>query len=211
MQRPAQPSKAIRHRWRGRDPWRGRPIGLRRLALRRRTIEVQFYAFDMLAGDGDDLRSLPLSLRKTNLARLLAAAAMASSSRHSSMVRSGRTCSETPARWTGGNGLEAPGSPIPSRPVTVLGEGQEPGQPGNDEGEGNRMGGHGEKITFAEMRSTGNTSIIVYCSDFRCSHHAVISAEQWPDEVRLSDIEPHFVCSVCGTKGAEIRPARPAK
>ena len=30
------------------------------------------YAFDILALDGDDLRSLPLSLRKTNLARLLA-------------------------------------------------------------------------------------------------------------------------------------------
>lgn len=34
--------------------------------------EVQFYAFDMLAGSGDDLRKLPLSLRKTNLAALLA-------------------------------------------------------------------------------------------------------------------------------------------
>jgi bifunctional non-homologous end joining protein LigD len=34
--------------------------------------EVQFYAFDMLAGEGDDMRSLPLSMRKTNLARLLA-------------------------------------------------------------------------------------------------------------------------------------------
>jgi bifunctional non-homologous end joining protein LigD len=34
--------------------------------------EVQLYAFDMLAGDGDDMRQLPLSLRKANLARLLA-------------------------------------------------------------------------------------------------------------------------------------------
>src|SRR5246127_5306370 len=34
--------------------------------------EVQLYAFDMLAGDGDDMRALPLSMRKTNLARLLA-------------------------------------------------------------------------------------------------------------------------------------------
>jgi len=33
---------------------------------------VQLYAFDCLALDGDDLRSLPLSMRKTNLARLLA-------------------------------------------------------------------------------------------------------------------------------------------
>jgi bifunctional non-homologous end joining protein LigD len=34
--------------------------------------EVQLYAFDMLAGDGDDMRSLPLSMRKANLDRLLA-------------------------------------------------------------------------------------------------------------------------------------------
>jgi bifunctional non-homologous end joining protein LigD len=33
--------------------------------------EVQLYAFDCLALDGEDLRKLPLSMRKTNLARLL--------------------------------------------------------------------------------------------------------------------------------------------
>jgi bifunctional non-homologous end joining protein LigD len=34
--------------------------------------KVQLYAFDILALDGEDLRSLPLSLRKANLTRLLA-------------------------------------------------------------------------------------------------------------------------------------------
>jgi bifunctional non-homologous end joining protein LigD len=34
--------------------------------------EVQFHAFDVLAEGGEDLRQLPLSMRKTNLARLLA-------------------------------------------------------------------------------------------------------------------------------------------
>jgi bifunctional non-homologous end joining protein LigD len=34
--------------------------------------EVQLYAFDILALDGQDLRELPLTMRKTNLARLLA-------------------------------------------------------------------------------------------------------------------------------------------
>jgi bifunctional non-homologous end joining protein LigD len=33
--------------------------------------EVQLYAFDIMALDGEDLRGLPLSMRKTNLARLL--------------------------------------------------------------------------------------------------------------------------------------------
>jgi bifunctional non-homologous end joining protein LigD len=42
------------------------------LHSRKHDDEVQLYAFDILALDGDDLRPLPLSLRKTNLARLLA-------------------------------------------------------------------------------------------------------------------------------------------
>ncbi|WP_439370880.1 hypothetical protein [Bradyrhizobium sp. DASA03120] len=33
--------------------------------------QVQLYAFDMLAGEGDDYRKLPLFLRKQNLAQLL--------------------------------------------------------------------------------------------------------------------------------------------
>ena len=42
------------------------------LHSRKHDAEVEFYAFDMLVSDGDDLRKLPLSMRKTNLARLLA-------------------------------------------------------------------------------------------------------------------------------------------
>src|SRR4029077_19114056 len=42
------------------------------LHSRRHDDEVQFYAFDILVSDGEDLRQLPLSMRKTNLARLLA-------------------------------------------------------------------------------------------------------------------------------------------
>ena len=42
------------------------------LHSRRFDAEVQLYAFDALMVDGDDLRQLPLSMRKTNLARLLA-------------------------------------------------------------------------------------------------------------------------------------------
>ena len=41
------------------------------LHSRQRDEEVQFYAFDVLALDGEDLRGLPLSMRKTNLAQLL--------------------------------------------------------------------------------------------------------------------------------------------
>jgi ATP-dependent DNA ligase len=42
------------------------------LHSRKHNHEVQPYAFDILALDSEDLRGLPLSIRKTNLARLLA-------------------------------------------------------------------------------------------------------------------------------------------
>ena len=42
------------------------------LHSRRHDHEVEFYAFDMLVSDGEDLRKLPLSMRKTNLHQLLA-------------------------------------------------------------------------------------------------------------------------------------------
>jgi ATP-dependent DNA ligase len=40
------------------------------LHFRQHDEEVQLYAFDLLALDGEDLRKLPLSMRKTNLAQL---------------------------------------------------------------------------------------------------------------------------------------------
>ncbi len=42
------------------------------LHSRKHDDQVMLYAFDILALEGDDLRKLPLHLRKTNLARLLA-------------------------------------------------------------------------------------------------------------------------------------------
>jgi hypothetical protein len=69
------------------------------LHSRNRDAEVQLYAFDCLAADGDDLRKLPLSLRKTNLARVLAGGSTASTWRRSSRARSGQTCSPPYAAW----------------------------------------------------------------------------------------------------------------
>ena len=63
------------------------------LHSRRHDDEVEFYAFDMLVSDGDDLRKLPLSMRKTNLARRVNGIHR----RHSSRARSARTCFATPA------------------------------------------------------------------------------------------------------------------
>jgi hypothetical protein len=62
------------------------------------------------------------------------------------------------------------------------------------------------KITFAEMRAAGVRGLLVYCSDYRCSHSIAISGDPWPDEARLSDFEPRFVCSACGKRGPDVRP-----
>ena len=48
--------------------------------------------------------------------------------------------------------------------------------------------------------------LLVDYADYRCSHSVAISADGWPDEVRLSDLEPSFACQVCGKIGADVRP-----
>jgi len=60
-----------------------------------------------------------------------------------------------------------------------------------------------QKITFGDMRDSGVRAVLIYCSDYRCSHWIELAADQWPDDVRLSDVEPRFVC---GRRGADVRP-----
>jgi hypothetical protein len=62
------------------------------------------------------------------------------------------------------------------------------------------------KITFGEMRSSGVRGVLVYCSDYRCSHSIEMMADGWSDDQRLSDIEPQFICMACGKRGADVRP-----
>jgi bifunctional non-homologous end joining protein LigD len=63
------------------------------LHSRKHDDEVRLYAFDVLALDGEDLRKLPLTLRKTNLARLSARRPDGIFIAHSSSARSGQTYS----------------------------------------------------------------------------------------------------------------------
>jgi hypothetical protein len=63
-----------------------------------------------------------------------------------------------------------------------------------------------QKITFGEMRASGASDVLIYCRDHRCSHHVETIADGWPDDVRLSDIEPSFTCTRCGKPGADVRP-----
>jgi hypothetical protein len=63
-----------------------------------------------------------------------------------------------------------------------------------------------QKITLGEMRASGVRGLLIYCSDFRCSHSTAISGDRWPDDVRLSDLEMRFTCQACGRRGADVRP-----
>ncbi len=67
------------------------------------------------------------------------------------------------------------------------------------------MNDYPTKIMFGEMRETGATRIIVFCKDYQCSHNVQLDAARWPDEMRLSDLEPRFTCTVCGGRGSIIR------
>jgi hypothetical protein len=53
-----------------------------------------------------------------------------------------------------------------------------------------------QKITFAELRESGVRGELMYCADYRCNHSIAVSADHWPDDVRLSDIEPRFLPSL---------------
>jgi len=56
------------------------------------------------------------------------------------------------------------------------------------------------------MREMGVCGLLVHCSDYHCGHSVALSADRWPDDVRLSDLELLFVCQACGTRPAELRP-----
>jgi hypothetical protein len=48
--------------------------------------------------------------------------------------------------------------------------------------------------------------ILIYCADHHYSHSVAISADQRDDDVRLSYLEPHFTCKLCGKVRADVRP-----
>lgn len=49
----------------------------------------------------------------------------------------------------------------------------------------------------------GLHGVLVYC---HCGRHVALDADSLPDQMRLSDLEPRFVCQGCGSRGADVRP-----
>ena len=91
------------------------------------TSSASLYAFDIMALDGDDLRGLPLSMRKTNLARLLARRPEGIFVAPFEQGEIGpdlfRAACDMGVR---GTSVEAPGSTVSRGPVEVLDQSEEP-------------------------------------------------------------------------------------
>ena len=66
-----------------------------------------------------------------------------------------------------------------------------------------------QRIRFASERSPPTAPTGFMSQDHRCSHHVETNADGWGDDVRLSDIEDKFAYTVCGRRGADIRPNFP--
>jgi hypothetical protein len=63
-----------------------------------------------------------------------------------------------------------------------------------------------QKITLGQMRRYGVNGLLVYCGDYDAATTLRSRQILGPDEVRLSDLQLRFVCTACGTRGADIRP-----
>jgi hypothetical protein len=64
-------------------------------------------------------------------------------------------------------------------------------------------------LASERARGAGVTGLPVYCADYHCSHLRRLSEPEdgaWSDSVRLSDLQPRFVCTRCGNRGADVRP-----
>ncbi|MDA9504027.1 hypothetical protein XI09_04445 [Bradyrhizobium sp. CCBAU 11386] len=46
--------------------------------------------------------------------------------------------------------------------------------------------------------------VLIYCADYRCGHSIARTAGLVT--CGLSDIEPRFICTACGERGADVRP-----
>ena len=136
--RAAKPEHFFRDRWRGRVARCRRRSDFNGLHSRRHDAEVEFYAFDILVRDGEDVRKLPLSMRKANLERLLAR-------RVDGIFLSLRAGRDRPRPvpprlpdGAGGHGFEASRPPLSRRPIAELDQGEEPSASGVQQGSGSR-------------------------------------------------------------------------
>jgi hypothetical protein len=63
-----------------------------------------------------------------------------------------------------------------------------------------------QSTTLGELRASGVHGLLIFCSNNCCSYSISIDADWWPDATRVSELEDNFTCTICGARGADIRP-----
>jgi hypothetical protein len=64
--------------------------------------------------------------------------------------------------------------------------------------------------TSGDMREMSVRGGLVYCADYYCSHSVALSADRWPEGMRLSDIQPHLVRKIGAEPHKKTRHSRRA-
>jgi hypothetical protein len=62
----------------------------------------------------------------------------------------------------------------------------------------------GPLMTLANMRANEVRALAIYCE--HCHHGAVLSVDDFADDVPVPAFGPRMVCTVCGAIGADARP-----
>jgi hypothetical protein len=69
------------------------------------------------------------------------------------------------------------------------------------------------KISFGEMRAMGVRGVLIYCTDYRCSHTIAVMADHWADEIvglRRVSFVAHVASKVPTTSGPTSTGTPPA-
>ena len=61
-------------------------------------------------------------------------------------------------------------------------------------------------MDLANMRSLGVRGLAVKCLQPACLHPAIVSVDDYPDDMLVQDFAKRMVCAKCGMVGADARP-----
>ena len=64
----------------------------------------------------------------------------------------------------------------------------------------------GPPMDLANMRAQGVRGLAVYWLNHSCRHHTVISADDYPDDMKAPSFALRLKCSKCGGRRVDVRP-----